>query len=71
MHNKISADRIFCIFVWTEVKEGEGFWVVPLEKKKKKSVMNNRIFVFVEVSFALFHVEMKPPQLTVTQQGRR
>ena len=31
--------------------------------------MNTRIFVFVEVSFALFHVEMKPLKLPVTQQG--
>ena len=43
--------------------------MVPLERKKKKSVMNTRIFVFVEVSFALFHVEMKPLKLPVTQQG--
>ena len=45
--------------------------MVPLERKKKKSVMNTRIFVFVEVSFALFHVEMKPLKLPVTQQGSR
>lgn len=43
----------------------------PAGEKKKKSVMNNRIFVFVEVSFALFHVEMKPLKLPVTQLRSR